>query len=99
MDFLLKELESRSIAELRRQSESARDQLERARRRLFPGGGLQERLLSAYYFLGKYGPGLVGELLESLPSDTSLHHFGTIVPAQRQEDLCETVSPTLTEAP
>ncbi len=80
MDFLLKELEGRSLAELRRQAESAREQLERARGRLFPGGGLQERLLSAYYFLGKYGPGLLEELLETLPADTAQHHFGTIVP-------------------
>jgi bacillithiol biosynthesis cysteine-adding enzyme BshC len=80
VDFLLKELEGRSLAELRKQSEAAKEQLERARGRLFPGGGLQERLLSAYYFLGKYGPGLVEELLEALPADTSRHHFGTLTP-------------------
>ena len=80
VEFLLKELESRSLAELRKKSDTARDQLERARTRLFPNGGLQERTLSAYYFLGKYGPGLVDELLETLPMDTALHHFGTIVP-------------------
>ena len=80
IDFLLKELESRSLAELRRKSETAREQLERARVRLFPDGELQERRLSAYYFFAKYGPGLVEELLESLPQNTALHHFGTIVP-------------------
>jgi bacillithiol biosynthesis cysteine-adding enzyme BshC len=80
IDFLLKDLESRSLAELRKKSDTARDQLERARARLFPNGGLQERTLSAYYFLGKYGPGLVEELLEALPQDTALHHFGTIAP-------------------
>jgi len=80
VDFMLKELESRSLAELRKKADAARDQLERARARLFPNGGLQERTLSAYYFLGKYGPGLVEQLLEALPRDTSLHHFGTIVP-------------------
>lgn len=80
VDFLLKDLEARSLAELRKKSAAARDQLERARARLFPNGGLQERTLSAYYFLGKYGPGLVERLLEALPQDTSAHHFGTIVP-------------------
>jgi uncharacterized protein YllA (UPF0747 family) len=80
VEFLLKELESRSLAELRKKSDTARDQLERARMRLFPNGSLQERALSAYYFLGKYGPGLVDDLLEALPMDTALHHFGTIVP-------------------
>ncbi len=80
IEFLLKDLESRSLAELRKKSDTARNQLERARTRLFPNGGLQERTLSAYYFLGKYGPGLVEQLLEALPQDTALHHFGTIVP-------------------
>ncbi len=80
VDFLLKELESRSLAELRKKSELARDQLERARARLYPNGVLQERTLSAYYFLGKYGPGLVEQLLEGLPRDTAQHHFATIAP-------------------
>jgi uncharacterized protein YllA (UPF0747 family) len=80
IDFLLKELESRSLAELRRKADATREQLERARTRLFPNGGLQERTLSACYFLSKYGPGLLDELLEGLPADTSRHHFGTIVP-------------------
>ena len=84
VDFLLRDLESRSLAELRKKSDTARDQLERARARLFPNGGLQERTLSACYFLGKYGPGLVEQLLESLPRDTALHHFGTIVPEERR---------------
>lgn len=80
VEFLLKELEARSVAELRKQADATREQLERARARLFPNGGLQERTLSAYYFLGKYGPGLLDELLEALPADTTLHHFGTIAP-------------------
>lgn len=80
VEFLLKELESRTLAELRRKSETARDQLERARGRLFPRGQLQERVFSAYTFLNKYGPGLVGDLLEALPTDFTRHHFGTIIP-------------------
>jgi bacillithiol biosynthesis cysteine-adding enzyme BshC len=78
IDFLLKELESRSLAEMRRKSEAARGQLEKARERLYPGGELQERRLSAYYFIGKYGPGIVDQLLEALPHDTARHHFGAI---------------------
>ncbi|HWR98824.1 MAG TPA: bacillithiol biosynthesis BshC, partial [Candidatus Methanoperedens sp.] len=81
IDFLLKELEARSLAELRKRSEAAREQLERARARLFPNGDLQERTLSAYYFLGKYGAGFVGALLEALPEDAAQHHFGAIVPS------------------
>jgi hypothetical protein len=48
--------------------------------RLYPNGDLQERTLSAYYFLGKYGAGFVDALLEALPEDTAVHHFGEIVP-------------------
>jgi uncharacterized protein YllA (UPF0747 family) len=84
VEFLLKELETRSLAELRKKSETAREQLERARARIFPGGELQERRLSAYYFLGKYGAGFVDALLEALPADTAQHHFGAIVPATRE---------------
>jgi bacillithiol biosynthesis cysteine-adding enzyme BshC len=80
VEFLLKDLESRSLAELRKKADTARDQLERARARLFPNGGLQERALSAYYFLGKFGPGLIELLLEGLPLDTAQHHFATVVP-------------------
>ena len=85
IEFLLKELETRSLAELRRKTEGGREQLERARMRLFPGGGLQERTLSAYYFLGKYGAGFVDALLEALPEDTANHHFGAIVPGTAGE--------------
>jgi bacillithiol biosynthesis cysteine-adding enzyme BshC len=84
IEFLLKELEARSLAELRRKSDATREQLERARQRLFPNGELQERVLSAYYFLGKYGPGLVGEILEALPPDTARHHFATLAPASAE---------------
>ena len=80
IEFLIKELESRSLAELRRKAETAREQIERARARLFPNGGLQERTLSPCYYFAKYGPGILEELLEGLPEDTSRHHFGTIVP-------------------
>jgi uncharacterized protein YllA (UPF0747 family) len=85
IDFALKELEARSLAELRRKSETTREQLERARARLYPNGDLQERTLSAYYFLGKYGAGFVDALLEALPEDTASHHFGEILPGQVEE--------------
>jgi uncharacterized protein YllA (UPF0747 family) len=84
IEFLLKELEARSLADLRKKSETAREQLERARARTYPGGELQERTLSAYYFIGKYGPGFVDALLEALPHDTANHHFGAIVPDARE---------------
>ena len=80
VDFLLREMEKKSVASLRRRSELLRGQLSRARNRLFPGGTLQERVLSPFYFLNRYGPELVETLAESLPADFTRHHFGTIIP-------------------
>ncbi len=80
VEFLLKELEGRTVAELRRKSETAREQLARARARLYPEGRPQERVLSSLVFLSRYGPGLVDALIEQLPGDFTRHWYGTIVP-------------------
>jgi bacillithiol biosynthesis cysteine-adding enzyme BshC len=80
VDFLLRELEKRSVASLRRRSELLQGQLSRARNRLFPGGALQERVLSPCYFLNRHGPELIEILAERLPTDFTRHHFGTIIP-------------------
>jgi bacillithiol biosynthesis cysteine-adding enzyme BshC len=80
VDFLLRELEKKSVASLRRRSELLQGQLTRARDRLFPGGALQERVLSPCYFLNRHGPELVDLLAQGLPTDFTRHHFGTIIP-------------------
>lgn len=80
IDFLLRELEKRSVASLRRRSDTLREQLARARSRLFPGGLLQERILSPFYFMNKYGPDLFEGLEDNLPTDYTRHSFGTIIP-------------------
>ena len=80
IDFQLRDLEKRSVAILRRRSETLRNQLTRSRDRLFPGGSLQERSLSPLYFMNKYGPGLVAALEKALPRDFTRHFFGTIIP-------------------
>jgi uncharacterized protein YllA (UPF0747 family) len=80
IDFQLKDLEKKAVAALRRRSETLRDQLTRSRNRLFPLGMLQERVLSPYYFMNKYGPDFVTSLLDELPMDFTGHHFGTIIP-------------------
>ncbi len=79
IEFLIKDLEARSVASLRKRSEVGRDQLRRSQQRLFPRGELQERILSPYYFLNKYGPGFLTALAEDLPADFTQHHFGNII--------------------
>ncbi|MEL6442930.1 MAG: bacillithiol biosynthesis cysteine-adding enzyme BshC [Bacteroidota bacterium] len=49
------------------------DHLEKAAVGLVPGGKLQERSLSALYFLNKYGPALLHRWHAELPLDTSQH--------------------------
>lgn len=79
-DFLLRELEKKTVAILKGRSEGLRVQLERTATRLFPMGDLQERILSPWYFLNKYGPSFFDDLLTDLPSDFTTHWFGTIIP-------------------
>lgn len=80
VDFLVRDLEKRTVGALRRRSDTLREQLTRARSRLFPGGLLQERILSPFYFMNKYGPALFEGLEDDLPTDYTRHSFGTIIP-------------------
>lgn len=79
-DFLVRELEKKTVTILKGRSEEFRGQLERTANRLFPTGALQERLLSPWYFLNKYGPSFFDDVLTDLPSDFTAHWFGTIIP-------------------
>jgi hypothetical protein len=47
--------------------------VERAYTTLYPNKNLQERELSVYYFLSRYGPGLLGELYEATDIGFSNH--------------------------
>ncbi len=63
--------EKKVIQALKRASETRLQQVEKARLRLFPEGVPQERLINAFYYLVRYGPALLDELVqrfaESLP--------------------------------
>jgi len=47
--------------------------VERAFTTLFPDKNLQERELNAYYFLSRYGPSLIKELLDAAEIGFSNH--------------------------
>lgn len=55
----------------KRQEETLRNQIIRARNSLFPEGVLQERVFSPVYFFNKYGLDLPQRLLHTLSVDTS----------------------------
>jgi bacillithiol biosynthesis cysteine-adding enzyme BshC len=62
IDAHLKVLEEKSVAAQKRRNETAVRQIEKAAAGLLPGGNLQERELSALYFLNRHGFGFVAWL-------------------------------------
>ncbi len=73
---LLKELEkfkARVVRAEKHNHDEVRAQLQKAQVNLFPGGVLQERGLSALYFLNKYGFDLLARLGDELTLETGAH--------------------------
>jgi uncharacterized protein YllA (UPF0747 family) len=73
---LLKEMEkfkTRVVRAEKQNQEQVCTQLEKAKINLYPGDGLQERTLSALYFLNKYGLDLFKRLETDFSPDTSAH--------------------------
>ncbi len=66
-------LQGRVVKAEKRSQGEVRAQLEKARNNLFPEGVLQERTISALYFLNKYSPALLDELQRTLSLDTTAH--------------------------
>ncbi len=60
----LDDVEKKIRQALKRENEIALDQLEKARRHLFPLGKPQERILNPFYYLTRYGPELIPATLE-----------------------------------
>ncbi len=66
------QFKGRVVKAEKRNQEVVLGQLEKAQANLFPSG-LQERAISIFYFLNKYGPSLLRTLEENLDLDTSAH--------------------------
>ncbi len=64
----LDEVERKVVQALKRENEIALAQLEKAQKHLFPGGAPQERVLSFWYYLFRYGP----ELLDALSREAAV---------------------------
>ena len=56
--------ERKILQSVKRQNEIALGQLGKAQQNLFPNGKPQERVLNAFYYLARYGPGLIPALLD-----------------------------------
>jgi bacillithiol biosynthesis cysteine-adding enzyme BshC len=73
MQHDLHALHAKIIHAAKRRDETLRRQFHRTRSQTFPDGILQERAVGWVYFLNKYGPALVGRLIEELPLDLGRH--------------------------
>ena len=62
----LNETEKKLVQHLKRRQEVELAQLARARAQVLPDNQPQERVLTIASYLGRYGPGLIGELSESM---------------------------------
>jgi bacillithiol biosynthesis cysteine-adding enzyme BshC len=62
----LKETEKKLVQHLKRRQEVELAQLARARTQVLPDNQPQERVLTIASYLGRYGPGLIGELSENM---------------------------------
>ena len=71
--YQLEHLRTRFIHSSAHRDETAYRQVERAFTTLCPDKNLQERELNVYYFLSRYGPGLIEELYDAADLGFSNH--------------------------
>jgi bacillithiol synthase len=69
----IEKLLTRVVRAEKRRNDELRDQIGRILHHTMPGGHLQERSLSALYFLNKYGPPFFDELAAALQHDVFEH--------------------------
>lgn len=61
------DMEKKIRHHLRQRNETRLEQIRKAAVHLYPEGAPQERVLNVYPYLVRYGPGLIGALLERIP--------------------------------
>jgi uncharacterized protein YllA (UPF0747 family) len=74
----LDQLERKAVQALKRRETETRQQVQRLREQLMPGGKPQERVFPAVPYLAKFGPGLIRTLLDAI--DGPGWHHQIIVP-------------------
>jgi bacillithiol biosynthesis cysteine-adding enzyme BshC len=73
--YQIEHLRTRFVHASARREETAYRQVERAFTTLLPDKNLQEREINVYYFLSRYGPGLINELYEAAEIGYSNHRL------------------------
>ena len=76
--YQLEHLRTRFVHASAHREETAYRQVERAYLTLYPNKNLQERELNIYYFLSRYGPGLINDLYEAADIGFSNHKLAYI---------------------
>jgi bacillithiol biosynthesis cysteine-adding enzyme BshC len=77
----LKDVEKKLVQHLKRRQETELGQIAKARDLVLPEGQPQERVFTVASFLGRYGPGLIGELSESVESRYAAALEGALDPS------------------
>ena len=78
MERDLRNLRGKIVQAAKRRDDTLRRQFHRARAQAFPAGDPQERAVAFIYFLNRYGPSLVEQLLATLPLDMGKHWLLTV---------------------
>jgi bacillithiol synthase len=74
----LKSLHGKIIQATKRNDETLRRQFQRTYALVYPGGEPQERVLGIVFFLNRYGPEFITQLLSVLPLATDQHYVLTL---------------------
>lgn len=74
----LNKLKGKVYRAVKSQEETQLNRIRRIKTNLFPGDGLQERLISGIFFMNKYGLNIWDEVLESLEEDEQFDHHKLI---------------------
>jgi uncharacterized protein YllA (UPF0747 family) len=77
MGETLKSLQGKIVQAMKRNDETLRRQFQRSYTLIHPGAP-QERVIGSVFFLNRYGPGLIDQLLATLPLDTDQHYVLTL---------------------
>lgn len=66
-------LANKTLQARQRKAQTVTNQLEQVHHAIFPEGHPQERFVSIIYFLNKYGPGIINELIDGMDCENFQH--------------------------
>jgi len=73
LDFELKQLQKKLKSSNKKRHDNLSEQIRRASAFLFPGGNLQERMISPLYYANKFGPEIFKQIYDGLEIDKPVH--------------------------